>query len=241
MPPDLTTLLNKEDSTMHRTPEQTQKEHGARVEARQRQNDPRPSIFHDLMPDYAQYVREVSSLPELRGKAPSYNDWDKARKLRRVDAVEQIFALLALDALIHDITRTPPEAQERIQPGIDSAEPPFLAFWQDLNAKLEAAGRPEAGYKEARTAFGGGATPLGAMTFIGKEWDGLRAVPAKPVTYLGGTRPSYHGEHREITGKGTVWHKVTNGADLPILYTCPEAALVAAKAAKEEAVAKAFH
>lgn len=128
-------------------------------------------------------------------------------------------------------------SQDRIQPGIDL--PPFLNFWSSLNARRERAGLPEARYKEAKTLFEGGETPLGAMTFVGKQWDGLRAVPAKPVTYLGGTRPSYHGQHREITGTGTLWHTVT-GPSGPILYTCPEAALVAAKDAKQAMIDAKF-
>lgn len=128
-------------------------------------------------------------------------------------------------------------SQDRIQPGID--QPPFLAFWHDLNARRERAGLPEAHYKEAKLLFEGGETPLGAMTFVGKQWEGLRAVPAKPVAYLGGHRPQYHGEHREITGKGTVWHKVT-GPSGPTPYACPEAALVAAKDAKQALIDAKF-
>lgn len=150
-----------------------------------------------------------------------------------------LFTALLLDVLASAEVKEP-EHQERIHSALD-AEPPFFKFWQRLNDALAANGKPEAGYADAKRAFTGGATPVGALTFIGKEWDGLRAVPAEPVKYLGGTRPVYHGEHREVTGNGTVWHKVRDDNGLPIAYKLPEAALVAAKEANRKAIDKAFH
>lgn len=125
---------------------------------------------------------------------------------------------------------------EGIQCAIDVL-PPFFNFWQTLNAKRVAAGGVEVGYGEARELFAGGPTPHGALTFIGKEFEGLRAVPVDPV----GDKPAYHGEYREVTGdKGTVWHKVLNNDQLPIVYTTPEHAINAAIWHRDAAIEKAF-
>jgi len=159
----------------------------------------------------------------------------KARKaLKELD--ELFFTALLLDLFASKTGE--PEHQERVHSVID-AEPPFLAFWQRLNDGLREAGRPEAAYGDAKRAFLGGPTPIGAMTFIGKEWDGVRAVPAAPVNSLGGVRPAYHGEHRRVTDHGTIWNKVTNKHDLPIAYALPEAALIAARDRRNEIVATA--
>src|ERR1035437_5845990 len=107
-----------------------------------------------------------------------------------------------------------PGMQDSIHSAID-AQPPFLAFWQKLNDHRVEQGLDEAMYKEAREAFGGGPTPVGAMTFVGKDWDGIRAVPY-PAVHHGGTRPSYHGELRRVTDQGTFWDKVYNKHRLPI-------------------------
>lgn len=114
--------------------------------------------------------------------------------------------------------------------GIHSAidgEPPFLKFWQKLNDERAARGEPEAGYHTAKEAFTGGPTPDGALTFIGKDYDGLRAVPAKPHD---GHR-TYHGEFRQVSDAGTIWRTVhsTHG---PIAYATAEAALYGARHAK---------
>jgi hypothetical protein len=99
---------------------------------------------------------------------------------------------------------------------------PFEAFWSK---------RQTLNYGQAKRLFSGGETPIGAITFIGKEWDGIRAVPAKPVEYLGGQRPIYHGEFRIENSDGSLtWFKVlstTNGE--PLSYPIPEAALTAAR------------
>ncbi len=153
--------------------------------------------------------------------------------------VDEIFLTAFILDVIRNSDHKEPEHQERIHSAID-AQPPFIQFWERLNGGLLAAGKPEAGYGQAREAFLGGKTPVGSLTFVGKEWDGLRAVPAEPVKYLGGTRPVYHGEHREVTGHGTLWHKVINDTDEPIVYKLPEAALTAARDAKKAAIDKAF-
>jgi hypothetical protein len=108
-------------------------------------------------------------------------------------------------------------------------QPPFIAFWENLNETRLRSGQPEVLLKEARALFNGGETPVGAMTFIGKQWEGLRAVPSKPVSYLGGNRPAYHGEYREVTERGTVWHKVKHDDGEPVSYKIPEAAINAAE------------
>lgn len=154
-------------------------------------------------------------------------------------AVGDLLAGLLIGAAIEDmlgsIAQDPPSHQDRIQPGID--QPPFIEFWADLNKQREWDGKPEALYKEARSLFNGGETPIGAMTFIGKQWDGLRAVPSKPVTYLGGERPAYHGEYREVTRLGVKWHKVLTINGDPVSYQIPEAAVNAAEYQRNKYVA----
>jgi hypothetical protein len=179
--------------------------HGERVEARQHQNDPRPSKG-DIV-------------------------------------VAAILADLAVGAIIDGIVNGPGrhgvQTQDRIQPGID--QPPFIEFWADLNERRERLGEPpEALYQEARTLFNGGETPVGAMTFVGKQWDGLRSVPAEPVKSLGGSRPAYHGEYREVTRHGVKWHKVVNDNDAPIQYKIPEAALCGAEHQRNERIEKQY-
>jgi len=189
-----------------------QRLHGERVEARQRERNGgtvRPDPLNDLDREH----RASSSHP-TKGDA----------------VVAGILADLVLGAVLADAARTFTHL-DRIHTAID-AEPPFLKFWQKLNDERAARGEEEAFYAEAKKAFLGGETPLGALTFIGKEWDGLRAVPAEPVTYLGGSRPAYHGEYRVVSDAGTVWHKAVNRHDSPIIYALPEAALLGAKLAR---------
>lgn len=123
-------------------------------------------------------------------------------------------------------TPTPPIlTQDLIGSAIDYHQShPFMVFWQGL---INARGA-DVGYPEARALFEGGPTPVGALTFIGREFEGLRAIPADPDEYLGGKRPAYHGEYREVTVKGVIWHKVRNNSQLPIVYSTVEAALKAA-------------
>src|ERR1035437_8182386 len=108
-------------------------------------------------------------------------------------------------------------------------QPPFVRFWAKLNEQRERVGMAELLYKEARELFFGGKTPVGALTFIGKEWDGLRAVP---IFGRADRTRTYHGEFREVTDAGTVWRSVhgTNGA---IDYNTPEQALNGARHAKK--------
>jgi hypothetical protein len=101
---------------------------------------------------------------------------------------------------------------------------PFQKFWAE---------HPGLNYDQIKEARAGGKTPIGAITFIGKEWDSIRAVPAKPVEYLGGVRPAYHGEYRAEACDGSLsWVKVVNQNADPISYQIPEAALTAARARK---------
>lgn len=176
-----------------------------------------------------------------RPGVPTLATRTEARKLRDTfSVVEDAFFSALLLEIMTAAKRSAssgrpkePEHQERIHSAID-AQPPFLKFWQRLNDNLKENGYPEANYGAARAAFNGGATPIGSMTFIGKQWDGLRAVPAELVKYLGGHRPAYHGEYRVVTEGGTKWHKVVNSHDKPITYSIPEAALTAAEQAKKD-------
>lgn len=172
--------------------------HGERVEARQRING---QPFNDQKPS--------------KGDA----------------AVAGILADLAVGAIIDSILGGPRVAPrhlglEGIHSAID-AEPPFLKFWQKLNDHRAEQGLDEAGYGEAKSAFLGGKTPLGSLTFIGKEWDGVRAVPTK--AYEG--RKSYRGEFRQVSDNGTVWRTVHSSSG-EIAYASPEAALAGALTAK---------
>jgi hypothetical protein len=115
-------------------------------------------------------------------------------------------------------------SEGKLLPPLKYETSPFHAFW---------AKRGTLDYDTAKRIFSGGATPIGAISFIGKEWDGIRAVPAKPVTYLGGERPAYHGQYRAEQKDGSqLWLSVTNSNDSPISYQIPEAALTAARARK---------
>lgn len=179
-------------------------------------------------------------LGEITGKQPQAND-----KQASEDAVVGLLAACAiLDLLgvpaptmsrprtLADRPRQHADARahlgmEGILSAID-AKPPFLTFWQNLNAERAARAEPEAGYGLAKEAFNGGPTPVGALTFIGKDFDGLRAVPSHPVQ----GKKSYHGEFRQTAGDGsTVWRAVASQAGL-IEYTTPEAALSGARHAR---------
>lgn len=223
-------------------------------EIRKINNDPRAARLEDALfagtgyRDDAEARRFHGTRVEARQRERTYADvLSDDRATGRPTKEEIGFHILAdlalaaiVEALVSEPTRREPEVQDRIHSAID-AQPPLFRFWQKLNDALTAAGKPEAGYGQAREAFNGGKTPVGAITFVGKEWDGIRAVPAEPVKHLGGNRPAYHGEYREVTGEGTVWHKVKNVDLKPIVYKLPEAALVAAKECKTTAVDAAFH
>lgn len=146
---------------------------------------------------------------------------------------EALFGILLIDALIN----ARPKSQARpdntgpatgdetggVKPTAPqkSALPPFETFWSQ---------RQHLNYGEAKKLYAGGETPVGAITFVGKEWDGIRAVPAKPVAYLGGARPAYHGQFRVANLDGShTWRTVINQNDDAISYQIPEAALTAAR------------
>jgi hypothetical protein len=141
---------------------------------------------------------------------------------------KEIAALDALffSVLLAGIVSSGKTEQRDIQLSIDQS--PFVNFWAKLNEQRARAGMAGLLYEEACTLFTGGETPVGAMTFIGKQWDGLRAVPAEPVKFLGGSRPAYHGEYRIVSDAGTVWHKVKKNHE-PVVYKIPEAAITAAE------------
>lgn len=118
--------------------------------------------------------------------------------------------------------------QDGIECAIDQRETPFLRFWRKLNAKGE-----EQPYGKARIEYEGGITPESTLVFAGKGHDGLRAVWARPVN---GAR-AYHGEYRTFGDDGeTIWLKVVNGNGQPIVYTGPEAAIIAARVVRNEIV-----
>lgn len=147
-------------------------------------------------------------------------------KFSRFD--DLFFAALLLDVVAQASYREP-ASQERIDPIDEVSQPPLFRFWEKLNARLRAAGKPDADYGTAKRAFEGGATPEGALTFIGKKWDGLRAVP---VSTYHQDKIAYHGEFREVSDNGTVWRTVHN-KNGPISYISPEVALCNARLARE--------
>jgi hypothetical protein len=163
--------------------------------------------------------------------------WDGSSSHARVQnaskgeaIVAGILADLFIDAALESVLNPRPAPRHSGMEGIHSAidaEPPFPKFWQKLNDDAAAHGRPELGYGQAKEAFLGGPTPAGALTFIGKEYDGLRAIPAKP--YDG--HKTYYGEFRQVSDNGTIWRTVHNPHG-PIGYASPEAALYGARHAK---------
>lgn len=109
---------------------------------------------------------------------------------------------------------------------------PFMIFWNELNEQRGT----EVRYGEARALFKGGETPSGAVTFV-ENGDGLRAVTA-PDHDNG--EEAWYGEYREVTGKGTKWHRVVNDAGNPISYSSPTYALHGARWTRDQKIEKAF-
>jgi hypothetical protein len=144
-------------------------------------------------------------------------------KSKRERAADIFFTAMLLDIIAHATGGEPP-TQERIDP-IDENQPPFFRFWKKLNAGLAAAGKPDTDHRTAMTAFEGGPTPVGALTFIGKQWDGIRAVPT-------GYANGYNGEFRQVTEDGTIWRMVHSHTG-PREFTSAEGALYSARQAKK--------
>lgn len=211
------------------SPEDAQRYHGERVEARQAEKrDPLNDLDRAHRASHSHDAALAAILGHIIGdkpKAPS----DTASHIIG-NMLASAFLLDALGVPVPaSLTRRPKDAflgMEGIGSALDAA-PPFLKFWQKLNADRAAGGLGEAIYKEAKEAFNGGPTPRGALTFIGKEWDGLRAVPAHP--YEG--KRAYHGEFRQVSDEGTVWRVVANTTG-PICYATAEAAIHGARHAK---------
>ncbi len=215
---------------------ETQRLHGERVEARQRQNDERPATGHsdplsDLDRSHRASTKSDLALRLILNDLIGGNPNGAAAK-----TVDLIGSLLVEDAVnktvrtLADRPRVPSNflGMDGIHSAID-ADLPFLTFWAKLNDERAARGEGEARYREAKEAFNGGATPSGALTFIGKDWDGTRAIPAAPVA----GHKAYRGEFRQKTKDGnTVWRVVANNTDGPISYGTPEAALEGARRAK---------
>lgn len=213
-------------NTSHTTPEETQRYHGERVEARQRERAD-AAFFQSPNEFFADHRVSLDETPE-----EFFARINKADKQATISlhAGDVFFTALLLDIVAH-ATAEEPETQDRIDPIDEANVPPFFKFWEKLNKGLRAAGKPEAGYKTAKTAFEGGETPAGALTFVGKEWEGIRAVPGP--TSCG--EASYFGEFREVSDAGTVWRVVANKHGLSIAYVSAEGALRSAKLAKVHA------
>lgn len=166
------------------------------------------------VPNLDDIMEQLGLSPTQR--LPDHTSIEARAALKKID--DALFTALLLDIVAH-AAKTKQTAAEPLTP--------FLRFWQK---------RQELDYGAAKRAFLGGETPVGAMTFIGKQWDGLRAVPSEPVTELGGKRPAYHGEYRVVDEEdGTQWVKVTDKHDLPIAFGIPEAAITAAERERAEA------
>ena len=202
-----------------RTPEEIQKTHGERVEARQRERAFRPDPYVSLDENPGELMARLSKRPTRA---------EEEAKIKH--AADAFLTALLLDLITHD-DRPEPAPQDRIDL-IDNNVPPFFRFWQKLNAGLNAAGKPDADHQTAMTAFEGGPTPIGALTFIGKQWDGIRAVPG-PGHDDTRVPMSYYGEFREVSDNGTVWRVVANKHGRNIAYSSVEGALTAAKHAKK--------
>ena len=178
-----------------------------------------------------------SNMADKLRREQAERGWDGSSSHARVQnaskgeaIVAGILADLFIDAALESVLNPRPAPRHLGMEGIHSAidaEPPFPKFWQKLNDDAAAHGRPELGYGQAKEAFLGGPTPAGALTFIGKEYDGLRAIPAKP--YDG--HKTYYGEFRQVSDNGTIWRTVHNPHG-PIGYASPEAALYGARHAK---------
>lgn len=186
----------------------------------------------------------VAKVYDLLGLTPP-DDYDTAKVLAAMLAAK---AIKMLDDMIGDKPKRTLADRSRLNDkgdrvssegerflgmdGIHSAidaKPDFLKFWQKLNDDRAAGGHGEALYKEAKLAFSGGETPVGALTFIGKEWEGLRAIPAK--TFEG--KKTYHGEFRSVAPEGNlIWNVVSNTNCAPIAYANAEAALNGARHAR---------
>lgn len=206
----------------HIPSETIQAYHGARVEARQAERrDAR--FFATHRGDAGTLLRgdETGGIDDLLARLSG-----RPKRTAQDDVSETLFAL-ALLGILADTTRKEPAPQERIDP-IDANLPPLFQFWNRLNTELEAAGKPHADYKTARTAFSGGATPEGSLTFIGKDWEGLRAIPGKDLV---NGRVAYNGQFREVSEQGTVWRTV-HSLHGPVAFASPEAALNSAKLAR---------
>ncbi len=217
----------------HTSPEETQRVHGERVEARRRTNgQPFRSDLEGLL-DPASTSRGFASKHDaILGGILADILGVPAKKTRHEQEIDDLFFTALLLDIIDNAVRTgnkPPAPMENIHSAIDAPpETPFFKFWAKLNKRLAETGYVEADYGQAKEAFNGGKTPDGSLTFVGKDWDGLRAVPAHPTN----GKKTYHGEFRQVSDEGTVWRSVANGGGLPIAYGTAEAALHGARHAK---------
>lgn len=227
---------------IHTTPEATQAFHGERVEARQAERrDTR--FFADDQERLGAILKH--GIHQAHGRPNSINEIEalladlsgRPKKTPEQGADELLDLLFSL-ALIEVISQAADKgtvkhfdtADRNPEPGFDPS--PFGRYWAKLNEGLSAAGKENATYAHAREAFTGGATPDGALTFIGKDWEGLRAIPAAK---LDNGRVGYRAQFREEQRDGSlVWRTVHSQHDA-IKYVSVEGALIGAKSARNHA------
>jgi hypothetical protein len=208
--------------------------HGERVEARQAERRDKNFFNEDrVLPEIVVGILADFERQHRNGKVHTDNE---------IKATASLLADLTVAGLVGSLISNDKGRQliEDIAPEIISGkptlpdEPPFIKFWAKLNNGLREEGKPEVGYGAAREAFTGGPTPVGALTFIGKKFDGIRAVPSDPQAHIGGTHLGYYGEYREVTEEGTRWHQVLDKhAEKSIVFGTPESALNAALARRD--------
>ena len=159
-------------------PTQTQKAHGERVEARQRER--------------AEGLKREAEVAEARKRETKSKDED-------VDALIGLFMDIVLHDALHSLFTPGKLAARQAEAPLPKEVVEFTDFWEGLNAHCRAAGRPEPLYGEARELYLGSKTPQGALTFVGKPGDGIRAVPAGK---------GYYAEYHVSTPNGSIWRKV---------------------------------
>jgi hypothetical protein len=231
----------------HPDPKEVQRKHGERVEARQAERAWDGSSSHARVlktgAEAAAIEALLKNLGLTAGKRTLADRSEEQAKRKALQALDGLFFAALLDDLV---SSGRPKAlrhlgMEGIHSAID-AQPPFLKFWGKLNDHRAEQGLDELRYNEAKELFLGGKTPVGALTFIGKEWDGVRAIPGQnydglraiPGQNYDGLR-AYTGQFRETQSNGSViWRPVHNSSGV-VSYASPEAALEGAARAKRYA------
>jgi hypothetical protein len=229
--------MNEDPSGYHRSREPQHHGHPKEERATSSTNSSRTdAILDDILNDFVGGKRETAATKtaELFGEMIANAIILEALGIERPDTYAEA------ERLVRSLTGEPPKTQPAPQPqpkpnythqdGVDFAIEgnPFVKFWRKLNDNRVARGLPELMYGEAKRSFEGGATPDGAITFVGGDWNGLRAVPVNSTD----DKRTYHGEFRETTAEGNmVWRRVHNEYG-PIAFKTAEAALHGANRAK---------